>query len=70
MRSYQLDLMTPGSLPLEAMLRKQMRQTPNLRRKARGRPQIGHRVYDRTLNLGVRIAFSLSAFFAKSSSLG
>ena len=28
---YQLALVTPGSLPLEASSRKQMRQTPNLR---------------------------------------
>jgi len=29
---YQLDLMTPGSLPREAMFRKQIRQIPNFRR--------------------------------------
>jgi len=29
---YQLDLMTPGNLPMEAMFRKQIRQTPNFRR--------------------------------------
>ncbi len=46
-----------------------MRQTPNFRKYALGRPQIGHRLYVRTLNLGVRIAFNLSDFFAKSSSL-
>jgi len=51
------------------MFRKQMRQTPNFRKNALGRPQIGHRLYVRTLNLGVRIAFNLSDFFAKSSSL-
>ena len=33
-----------GSFPWEAMLRKQMRQRPNRRRNARGRPQIGHRL--------------------------
>jgi hypothetical protein len=29
---YQLDLMTPGSLPREAMFRKQIRQMPNFRK--------------------------------------
>jgi hypothetical protein len=29
---YQLDLITPGNLPWDAMLLKQMRQMPNLRR--------------------------------------
>jgi hypothetical protein len=66
---HQLDFITPGSLPWEAMLRKQIRQRPNLRRNALGRPQTGQRLYARTLNFGVRIAFSLSDVFAKSSSL-
>jgi hypothetical protein len=39
---YQLDLTTPGSFPCDAKLRKQILQTPNFRRKARGLPQIGH----------------------------
>jgi uncharacterized membrane protein len=39
---YQLDFTTPGSLPPDANSRKQIRQTPNFRKKARGRPQIGH----------------------------
>jgi hypothetical protein len=31
LRSYQLALTTPGSSPLRAILRKQIRQIPNLR---------------------------------------
>ena len=64
---YQLDFTTPGSLPWEAISRKQIRQIPNLRIYARGRPQIGQRLYLRTLNLGSRLAFIISAFFAKSA---
>src|SRR5690606_25442918 len=30
-RPYQLDFVTPGSLPVEASSRKQIRQTPNFR---------------------------------------
>jgi len=41
---YQLDLITPGNLPWDAIPRKQMRHIPNLRKKARGRPQIGQRL--------------------------
>src|SRR4051812_40405426 len=37
--SYQLALTTPGISPLSASWRKHRRQMPNLRRKARGRPQ-------------------------------
>jgi hypothetical protein len=66
---YQLDFTTPGSLPWDAISLKQMRQIPNLRIYARGRPQIGQRLYPRTLNLGSRLAFIISAFFAKSASL-
>jgi len=41
---HQLDLQTPGSLPLDARSRKQIRQIPNFLRKALGRPHIGHRL--------------------------
>jgi len=41
---YQLDLQTPGSFPLEARSRKQIRQIPNFLIKALGRPHIGHRL--------------------------
>lgn len=63
--AYQLDLTTPGSSPCSAMFRKQIRQIPNLRRKARGRPHRGQRLYFLTLNLGVRFAFAINDFFAK-----
>jgi len=38
------------------MFLKQMRQMPNLRRKARGRPQMGQRLYARAENFGLRRA--------------
>src|SRR5580698_2525271 len=49
---YQLDFTTPGISPLRASERKQRRQTPNLRRKARGRPQSWQRLCWRDLNFG------------------
>ncbi len=68
--AYQLDLTTPGISPLSARLRKHKRQTPNLRKKARGRPQSWQRLCWRDLNFGtlasltrfavVAILFSLS----------
>jgi len=61
---YQLDLVMPGSSPACAIMRKQIRQSPNLRYTARGRPQRVHRVYERTANLGFRLALTTSAFFA------
>jgi hypothetical protein len=66
---YQLDLTTPGSLPLEARLRKQIRQMPNFLMNARGLPQIGQRLYALTLNFGFRFTFSLSDFLANAFSL-
>jgi hypothetical protein len=42
--AYQLDLITPGSLPWDARVRKQIRHIPNLRIYPRGRPQIGQRL--------------------------
>src|SRR5579871_2902479 len=49
---YQLDFTTPGISPLRASERKQRRQTPNLRRNARGRPQSWQRLCWRDLNFG------------------
>src|SRR5580698_3996504 len=46
------------------MTRRQMRQRPNLRSTARGRPHRRHLVYARTLNFGVRCCFSINAFLA------
>jgi len=61
---YQLDFVMPGSSPRWAIERKQIRHRPNLRYTARGRPQRVHRVYPRTLNLGVLFALTTSAFLA------
>jgi hypothetical protein len=49
---YQDDLETPGISPRNANPRKHSRQMPNLRRKARGRPQILQRLCLRVENLG------------------
>jgi hypothetical protein len=64
MAAYQLAFVTPGTSPACTMTRRQMRQSPNLRYTAFGRPHRWHRVYPRTLNLGVRCCFSIKAFFA------
>jgi len=41
-----------------------MRQMPNLRTKALGRPHSGQRLYARALNFGFLFALAMSAFFA------
>src|ERR1700749_1115203 len=64
MAAYQLAFVTPGTSPACTMTRRQMRKSPNLRYTAFGRPHRWHRVYPRTLNLGVRCCFSIKAFFA------
>src|ERR1700722_18326164 len=64
MAAYQLAFVTPGTSPACTMTRRQIRQSPNLRYTAFGRPHRWHRVYPRTLNLGVRCCFSIRAFFA------
>src|SRR6202041_884446 len=64
MAAYQLAFVTPGTSPACTITRRQMRQSPNLRYTAFGRPHRWHRVYPRTLNLGVRCCFSIKAFFA------
>src|SRR5665647_2311980 len=63
---YQLLLVTPGSSPRCAISRTQMRQSPNLRYTARGRPQRWHRLLPRTPNFGVLSAFWTRAVFAMS----
>jgi len=50
--NYQDDFETPGISPRNAKPRKHRRQIPNLRRKARGRPQIWQRLCLRVENLG------------------
>src|SRR5580704_10873300 len=49
---YQDDFETPGISPRNAKPRKHSRQMPNLRRNARGRPQIWQRLCRRVENLG------------------
>src|SRR5688572_31856638 len=56
--------MSPVISPLSARLRRQMRHMLNLRRKARGRPQSGHRLYLRTANFGLRLAWAILESFA------
>src|SRR5437868_7552682 len=56
---YQLALRTPGIRPWSASLRKQMRQMPNLRYTARGRPQSWQRRFSRVANLGESFAFAI-----------
>src|SRR5262249_51633570 len=51
---HQLDLTTPGNWPFSASCRKQMRHSPNLRMKARGRPQMWQRFRCCTLYFGGR----------------
>jgi hypothetical protein len=41
---YQLDLITPGNFPWDAMLRKQIRQMPNFLKNPRGLPHSGQRL--------------------------
>src|SRR5208283_1162292 len=67
---YQLDFVTPGISPLRAILRKQMRQMPNRRRKARGRPHKGQRWYFCTANLVGRFALAINDFLAIHVSAG
>lgn len=54
----------PGISPRWARSRRQMRQIPNLRYTARGRPQKLQRVYARVENLGGRAFLAISDFFA------
>src|SRR5215471_166094 len=61
---YQLDFTTPGISPLRASERKQRRQTPNLRRKARGRPQSWQRLCLRDLNFGLLASLTRFAVVA------
>jgi hypothetical protein len=65
---YQLALRTPGISPWSANLRKQMRQMPNLRYTARGRPQSRQRFSWRELNFGV--AFALAIFDLLATEVG
>ena len=46
-----------------------MRQMPNFRRNALGRPHRWHRLYFLTLNFGVRFDFSINDFFARNGKI-
>jgi hypothetical protein len=60
--------MTPGSLPWDASILKQILQIPNFLINALGLPHMGHLLYALALNFGSFSALILSAFLAKSSS--
>jgi hypothetical protein len=61
---HQLAFLTPGIRPLLARLRKQIRQMPNLRYTARGRPHSLQRFSRREENLGVRLALAILLLLA------
>jgi hypothetical protein len=67
--NYQLDLVTPGSLPSEASFLKQILQIPAFLINPLGLPHKGHRLYARAENFGFLCAFAIKAFLAKLSSL-
>jgi hypothetical protein len=64
---YQLALRTPGIKPWSASLRKQIRQMPNFRYTARGRPHIWHRRRSRVENLGASLAFAIFDLLATTN---
>ena len=57
--TYQLALRTPGIAPWSASFLKQMRQMPNLRYTARGRPHNLQRRRSRVVNLGVSLDLAI-----------
>jgi len=56
---YQLAFRTPGIAPWSASFLKQMRQMPNLRYTARGRPHNLQRRRSRVVNLGVSLDLAI-----------
>jgi len=66
---YQLDLTTPGSMPVLANSRKQIRQIENFRIYPRGRPHRWQRLYFLTLNLGSNLCLTIKQVFAIMKSL-
>ena len=58
----------PGTTPSWARSRRQIRQSPNFRYTARGRPQRLQREYCRVLNFCGRAALAMRLFLAKLSS--
>src|SRR5215469_13555244 len=65
--SYQLALVTPGTSPASANLRKQILHRENLRRNPRGRPQFLQRFRRRTLNFGCFASLAIFAVVAMKS---
>jgi len=66
---YQLAFLTPGISPSSANLRKQMRQIPNLRYTARGRPHSLQRDSRRVENFGLRFALAIFDLLATELTL-
>src|SRR5437016_12490244 len=64
---YQDDLETPGISPFGARPRKHRRQRPNLRRYARGRPQMLQRLRCWVENLGFLLVLAIFAVVAMLS---
>src|SRR5260370_26120032 len=62
--SYQLDFITPGISPFSARPRKHRRHKPNLRRYARGRPQMLQRLRCWVENLGFLFVLAIFAVVA------
>ena len=58
----------PGITPWCASSRRQIRQSPNFLKTARGRPHLLQRVYSRTPNFFGRPALTISDFFATQPS--
>ena len=67
---YQELFETPGISPLSARPRKHRRQRPNLRRKARGRPQMLQRLRCWVENLGFLFVLAIFAVVAIFSFVG
>ena len=61
---YQLDFTTPGIIPVDARLRRQMRQIPNRRMYPRGRAHWLQQLYARVENLGLRFCLMINAIRA------
>jgi hypothetical protein len=66
---YQLAFLTPGISPSSASSRKQIRQMPNLRYTARGRPHNRQRLFRRVENFAGCSALILLALHAIASAL-
>lgn len=60
---YQLDLVTPGTLPSKANSRKHMRHSPKRRMYARGRPHFEQRLRTCVLYF-LRVSLAIIDFLA------